>query len=110
MAGLNENHDDGSSSFGLSNTNKFDTKLFAKLHKDSENLEFYYKQLIKRFRACCLCMSYLFEPLNEPTLIRIRSGEIVQFLKRIFLFDYKNLVNHRSPHLKDTLILKKVYI
>jgi hypothetical protein len=64
-------------------------KLFNKLNK--EDLETYYQKLLKRFRACTLTLGYMFEPLTDTVVIKIRSGEIVDFLKRLYFFDLKKL-------------------
>lgn len=64
-------------------------KIFGKLEK--ENLEMYYQKLCKRFRACCLSLSYMFEPLNESVIVKIRSAEIIDFLKRLYFFEFKKL-------------------
>lgn len=76
-----------------STSNRFDHKLFAKIQKNPENLEFYYKKSLKRFQACCLCLSNLLEPLGEHVIIKIRPLEIIYFIKRVFLFDFKKLVS-----------------
>jgi hypothetical protein len=63
-----------------------------KLNKDVDNLEAYYKRALKRFKACCSSLSHLYEPLREEALVKIRALEIIKFLKRLFLFDFKRLV------------------
>ena len=67
-------------------------KLFSKLDK-TDDLEMYFQKLLKRFRACCLAMGCMFEPLDQLVIIKIRSVEIIEFLKRIYMFDFKKLVN-----------------
>lgn len=64
-------------------------KLFNKLNKD--DLEVYYQKLLRRFRACTLTLGYMFEPLADSVVIKVRSGEIVDFLKRLYFFDLKKL-------------------
>lgn len=66
--------------------------LFHKLSK--ENLDYYFNKSVKRFKACLLALGYMFEPLNEQVIIKIRLNEIIQFLKRIYFFDLKKLVNY----------------
>lgn len=66
-------------------------KIFKK--KDKDDLETYYQKLEKRFRACCLSLGYMFEPMNEEVVIKIRSGEIIEFQKRLFFFDLKKLTS-----------------
>lgn len=80
--------------------NKSDSRLFTKLNKDSENLEFYYKKSLKRFKACCSSLGYLFEPLSDKVVVKVRTIEFVNFLKRLFLFDFKKLVTKNLTHLQ----------
>ena len=67
-------------------------KLFPKLNKD--NMQVYFDKLEKRYRACCLALGYMFEPLNESVVIKIRANEIIDFLKRMYFFDAKKLASH----------------
>ena len=67
-------------------------KLFPKLNKD--NMQVYFGKLEKRYRACCLALGYMFEPLNESVVIKIRANEIIDFLKRMYFFDVKKLASH----------------
>jgi hypothetical protein len=74
-----------------SSCNKHD-KLFVKLVKDSDNLEAYFKKCVQRFKACCTCLKYMFEPTYEHIQVKVKSYDVIQFLKRIFSFDFKKLV------------------
>ncbi len=67
-------------------------KLFSKLDK-TDDLDAYFQKLLKRFRACCLAMGYMFEPMEQAVIIKIRSVEIIEFLKRLYTFDFKKLVS-----------------
>lgn len=69
--------------------NKSDN-LFNKINK--ENLEFYLNKSLKRFKACLLALTYLFEPLNEQVIVKVKLNEILNFLKRVYFFDFKKLV------------------
>jgi hypothetical protein len=71
--------------------NKHD-KLFVKLFKDPDNLEAYFKKCVQRFKACCTCLRYMFEPTYEQIQVKVKSYDVVQFFKRIFSFDIKKLV------------------
>lgn len=71
--------------------NKYD-KLFVKLVKDPDNLEEYFQKCMRRFKACCTCLKYMFEPTYEQIQVKIKSHEVVQFVKRIFSFDIKKIV------------------
>ena len=66
---------------------------FAKLDKQADNLDLYYKKSLQRLRSCFLCLGELLEPLDEPVAFKVRSAEIVQLLKRVFTFDLKKLVS-----------------
>lgn len=80
--------------------------IFAKMpNKDVENLEFFYEKSARRFRAATQCLSYLFRPLNECVPLKIRPREVVDFLKRIASFDYKNLVRFRLIYLQYWFII-----
>ena len=77
---------------GSSHQNRFNTAFFVKLAKDADNLEAYYKRALNRFKACCASLTRLFTPLRDETIVSIRALEIIRFLKRLFLFDFKRLV------------------
>ena len=73
---------------------RFSANFFKKFHKDVDNLDIFYKKCLKRFVACCSSLSYMLEPLNEETVLKIKCIEIIKFLKRVFLFDFKRLVKN----------------
>lgn len=92
---MNESKNHGQSqnaNNSISSSNKSETRIFSKLTKDPDNLKFYFQKSLNRFKACCLSLGYLFEPLGDRVVIKVRSLEIIDFLKRIFLFDFKKLV------------------
>ena len=67
-------------------------RIFPKLSKDIDNLEIYYRKSLRRFKACLLALGNMFTPLeHEQVVFRVKSGEIVEFLKRLFMFDFKKL-------------------
>ncbi len=85
------NSQQADNSINSSTLNKSE-RLFSKLDK-TDDLDAYFQKLLKRFRACCLAMGYMFEPLDQAVIIKIRSVEIIEFLKRLYTFDFKKLVN-----------------
>ena len=70
--------------------NKSDN-LFNKINK-IENVEFYVNKSLKRFKACLLALTYLLEPLSEQVVVKVKINEILNFLKRVYFFDFKKLV------------------
>ena len=90
-----------------SHMNRFNTPFFIKLTKDVDNLGVYYKRAAKRFKACCASLSCLLEPLKEPTLVKLRMLEVIKFLKRLFLFDFKRLVNDSRQNV-ETRYLQQI--
>lgn len=91
-------------------TNGSQASLFAnKIVKDTENLEIYYQRMLNRFRACCSCMKNLFTPLRDESIVKIRPMEIVKFLNRIFMFDFKRLVIIIKVYLFNSIIYIMLY-
>ena len=77
--------------------NKSET-FFHKLSK--ENIEHYFNKSVKRFKACLFALGYMFEPLTEQVIIKVKLNEIIQFLKRVYFFDFKKLVKLFSTQMK----------
>ena len=72
---------------------KLDNQIFKKtLIRDSANMDSYFSKLSKRFKSCCRCLSDLFINCDDQ-LAKIRINELNEFLKKIFHFDYKSMVN-----------------
>ena len=63
------------------------------LSRDASNTDAYFLKLGKRFKSCCRCLSNLFVYCDSQ-LAKIRINELNDFLKRIFYFDYKSMVNN----------------
>ena len=71
-----------------------DNQMFNKtLIRDAATMDSYFLKLAKRFKSCCRCLANLFSQCDEQ-LAKIRVTDLNEFLKRIFLFDYKALVFH----------------
>ena len=92
----------------INTTQKSEIRSLPKLTKDPENIEFYFKKSLQRYKACLSCLTNLLEPLTEKTCINIRPKEVIEFLKRIFLFDFKKLktncrINLESNYLNDIM-------
>lgn len=76
---------------------KFDNELFNIFPKDSitrdeNNMEEFYTKYSLRFKACCLCLSNMFKNFNDRIQLRIKPKLIINFLKRIVMFEYNYLV------------------
>lgn len=92
----------------MNTSQRHELRSFSKFNKDSDNLEFYFKKSLRRFKACLSCLTQLLEPLADRTCINVRPNEVIEFLKRIFLFDFKKLesncrINYESIYLNDAL-------
>ena len=81
--------------------------VFAKLSKDVENLDVYFKKTMRRFDACCSALTNLLEPLNERVVIKVRPNEVIALLKRVFTFDYKKLVRFMKTSIPRKLKINK---
>ena len=82
-------------------------KIFPKLNKDIDNLEVYYKKSLKRYKACLLALRKLFTPLEqEQVIIKVQSGEIIDFLKRLYMFDFKKLIKNILINSESKLLSK----
>lgn len=86
-----------------SSCNKSD-KLFSKLVKDTDNLEVYFKRSANRFKACCVCLTYMFEPLYEKVHVKVKLADVIQLLKRIFTLDVTKLLNNSRTYVESKLL------
>lgn len=103
-----DSHDMTDQSESMNSNQRSEIRYFPKLTKDSENMEFYFKKSLQRYKACLSCLTNLLEPLSERTCINVRLNEVIEFLKRIFLFDFKKLknncrINSESNYLNDIM-------
>ena len=82
-------------------------KLFPKLNKEVESLESYYKKSLDRYKACLLALGNLFTPLEvEQVVLRVKSAEIIEFLKRLFMFDFKKLIKNSRMNSEARCLIK----
>jgi len=99
-----------SSSASASQIASFQSKsdrIFSKLNKDIENLEAYYKKSLQRYTACLLALSNMFTPLEEEkVVIKVKSSEIIEFLKRLYMFDFKKLIKNSRMNAESRLLSK----
>jgi hypothetical protein len=75
----------------ISQTASSQSLFKTNLHKDSLKVEDYYVKLNQRFQAACKCMRYLFIYCDEY-IAKVRVNDIIQFLRRLFTFDFKKMV------------------
>lgn len=80
-----------------SSRGKFDNELFNIFPKDSitrdeNNMEEFYTKYSLRFKACCLCLSNMFKNFNDRVQLRVKPKLVINFLKRIAMFEYNQLV------------------
>ncbi|RNA08065.1 proline- glutamic acid- and leucine-rich 1 isoform X1 [Brachionus plicatilis] len=79
----------------INTSHKGEIRTFSKFTKDLDNLE---------FKACLSCLTHLLKPLSERTCINVRPSEVIEFLKRIFLFDFKKLQNNCRINLESNYL------